>query len=149
MRIGRSARGKVPSFDRQPAGSCVCSLTAPRPEALMESRTDHRRVICKPVRRRSGQRPCVMRARREGDKFEPNGPCRETPGILRKVNSGDRRGAKIAGVPMVRIHLPPAASPIRTSLTPDGTATDRSQGLPLEGGEDRLEPVHLELKELG
>ena len=44
---------------------------------------------------------------------------------------------------MVRIHLAPAVSPMRTSLTPDATATDRPAGLPLEGGEDRLEPVHL------
>src|SRR5580704_6013380 len=30
--------------------------------------------------------------------------------------------------PMVRIHLAPAASPMRTSLTPDATATDRPAG---------------------
>ena len=38
--------------------------------------------------------------------------------ILRKVNCAgiDGRPKKFGGVPMVRIHLPPAASPLRTCL---------------------------------
>ena len=41
----------------------------------------------------------------------------------------DRRGSlKFCGVLMVRIRLPPAASPMRTSLIPDATATDRPAG---------------------
>jgi hypothetical protein len=36
-----------------------------------------------------------------------------------------RGGRPYRGGPRVRIRLPPAASPMRTSLTPDATATDR------------------------
>jgi Domain of unknown function (DUF4387) len=52
----------------------------------------------------------------EGDGFEPSVPGAREPVILRKVNCAGIDGAakKFGGVPMVRIHLPPARSHVRT-----------------------------------
>ena len=54
----------------------------------------------------------------EGDGFELSVPvAREPVYIAEGELRGDRRGSqKILRVPMVRIHLPPAGSPVRTSL---------------------------------
>jgi hypothetical protein len=48
------------------------------------------------------------------------GPCREEAGLYCGDELGDRRGQpkKFCGVPMVRIHLPPAASLVQTGLPP-------------------------------
>ena len=51
---------------------------------------------------------------REGDGFEPSIVARE-PVYIAEVNWGiDGKPKKILRVPMVRIHLPPAASLLRT-----------------------------------
>jgi hypothetical protein len=52
----------------------------------------------------------------EGDGFEPSVPGARETVILRKVNCAgiDRAAKKFGGVPMVRIHLPPAKSHLRT-----------------------------------
>jgi predicted O-methyltransferase YrrM len=74
----------------------------------------------------TGDSGVVIGTEYEPEKARAEGSCRSRPGrrdargsrfILRKVNlRGDRDGRpkKFGGVPMVRIHLPPAESPVRT-----------------------------------
>ena len=54
----------------------------------------------------------------EGDGFEPSVPVAREPVYIVEGELRDRRGSQIifAGVPMVRIHLPPATSLLRTRL---------------------------------
>src|ERR1700731_2963804 len=57
--------------------------------------------------------------------FEPSAPVAREVGLYcGKVNWGDRRGSqKFCGIPMVRIHLPPAESQSLAGLCSRGSRT--------------------------
>jgi hypothetical protein len=91
-------RGRHPEVARGSAGIWARRDRQPRCPTAVSSRD--RRFADSPL---------------EGAGFEPSVPGAREPVILRKVNCAgiDRTAKKFGGVPMVRIHLPPAESLLR------------------------------------
>src|SRR5437660_49061 len=72
----------------------VCSLTVPRPETLMKSRTDHQRVMCEPVSRSAPIGTPPLRDARGGREMDSNhrSLSRGMPGYIAEGEFGGSTG---------------------------------------------------------